>query len=94
MVDFGEKVTRKTAEVKEDKRKFVPFGTEDKLLCLGMSKVKLRAVAGATICSLVYIIHGVKESLMGCMDALRLGQICQACPAEILSNTTSICGQI
>ena len=35
--------------------------------------IGLKAVSGATIRSMVYVIQGVKESLMGCMDALRLG---------------------
>ena len=43
-------------KLKKTKRKFVPFGRKEELACLGRSKVKLRAVAGATIRSMVYVI--------------------------------------
>ena len=52
---------------------FCYLWNERKLPCIGRFKVKLKAVSGATIRSMVYVIQGVKESLMGCMDALRLG---------------------
>ena len=61
--------------LKKTKRKFVPFGKKEELTCLGRSKVKLRAVAGATIRSMVYVIRDVEESLMGRLDALRLGLV-------------------
>ena len=41
---------RTRLKLKKTKRKFLPFGMEEKLPCLGGFNVRLRAVAGATIC--------------------------------------------
>ena len=55
------------------KRKFVPFGTNGKLECIGMSKAVLEAKAGAKCKTMVYVIRGVAENLLGKTEAVRLG---------------------
>ena len=52
---------RRQPKLNRTKRKFVNFGTRDKLPCIRMSKFKLKAVAGATICTTVYIIKGLRS---------------------------------
>ncbi len=63
---------RRNPTLKKSKRRFTPFGTTSNLTCLGRSKVKIKVAAGANIRSMVYVIRGMKESLMGRLDAKRL----------------------
>jgi hypothetical protein len=60
-------------KLKKNKRKFVPFGTNGKLECIGRSKAVLEANAGAKIKTEVYVIRGVSENLLGKTDAVKLG---------------------
>ena len=56
------------------KIKFRPWGTDQKLPIRGRAKVQLRAQAGATITTYVYINDDDRDaSLLGKSDALRLG---------------------
>ena len=59
--------------LKRNDRKFVPFGTDGKLECIGRSKATLEATAGAKVTTIVYIIRGVSENLLGKSDAVKLG---------------------
>ena len=45
--------------LKRNDRKFVPFGTDGKLECIGRSKATLEATAGAKVTTIVYVIRGV-----------------------------------
>ena len=64
---------KKEPRLKRNKRKFVPFGTDGRLECIGRSKAFLEAKAGAKIKTMVYIIRGVSECLLGKSDAEKLG---------------------
>ena len=66
---------KRKPKLKRTTRKFTPYGTRVNLECLGRTKVKIRAKAGATIRTMMYVIRGVKESLIGRLDAKRLGLI-------------------
>ena len=59
--------------LKRNDRKFVPFGTDGKLVCIGRSKATLEATAGVKVTTIVYVIWGVSESLLGKSDAVKLG---------------------
>ena len=59
--------------MKINKRKFVPFGTNGKLECIGRSNAVLEAEAGAKLTTMVYVIRGVSENLLGKSDAVKLG---------------------
>ena len=67
------KVGHRNPKLKRNRVKFVPFGTNKKLECLGRSKCELKAEAGAAIKTLVYVMKDAKESLLGLHDARRLG---------------------
>ena len=60
-------------KLKITRRKFVPFGSNEKLECIGRSKALLVAEAGASINTDIYIIRGVSECLLGKTDAVKLG---------------------
>ena len=56
------------------KIKFRPWGTDQKLPVRGRAKVQLRAQAGATITTYIYINDDDRDdSLLGKSDAIRLG---------------------
>ena len=56
------------------KIKFGPWGTDQKLPVRGRAKVQLRAQAGATITTYIYINDDDRDdSLLGKSDAIRLG---------------------
>ena len=59
--------------LKKNKRRFVPFGTDGKLECIGRSNAVLEAKAGAKLRTMIYIIRGVSENLLGKTDAVKLG---------------------
>ena len=52
---------KKEPRLKRNKRKFVPFGTNGRLECIGRSKALLQAKAGAKVKTMVYVIRGVSE---------------------------------
>ena len=55
--------------------KFRPYGTTEYLPIMGRSKCRMRAEAGATINSMVYVMRGNEEPLLGRLDSQRLGII-------------------
>ena len=59
--------------MKRNKQKFVPFGTNGRLKCIGRSKAFLEAKAGAKLKTMVYVIRGISECLLGKDDAIKLG---------------------
>ena len=65
----------KDPRLKINRRKFVPFGANGNLECIGRSKALLVAEAGASIETIVYVIRGVSECLLGKTDAVKLGII-------------------
>ena len=52
-----------------------PYGTKEHLPIMGRSKCKMQAEAGATIHSMVYVMRGKEQPLLGLLDAQRLGII-------------------
>ena len=55
--------------------KFRPYGTTEYLPIMGRSKCRMRAEAGATIHSMVYVMRGKEQPLLCRIDAQRLGII-------------------
>ena len=62
-------------KLKKNKVKFVPFGTKLNLAILGRTKCTLHAKGGACITTIVYVVKGTKESLLGLRDGKALGII-------------------
>ena len=60
-------------KLKKNKQKFVLFGTNGRLECVGQSKVILEEKAGTKLKTIIYVIRGVSESLLGKTDDVRLG---------------------
>ena len=60
-------------QLKKAKTVFRPYGTQYSLPVLGKAKVKLQCVAGAKSKSMVYVVKGQKESLLGRVDSEKLG---------------------
>ena len=61
--------------IKRCRTKFRPYGTQEYLPILGRSKCKLQAQAGAMIRTMVYIVQGEEQPLLGQQDVTRLGII-------------------
>ena len=84
-----EKIRDKCVLVKT-KLKFRPYGTENRLPIRGRAKVQLKAKAGATITTYVFVNDSDRDSsLLGKMDAVRLGIIkvnLKGEPAEVDPN--------
>ena len=53
--------------------KFTPYGTKIGLPMIGRTKAILTCVAGNSINTIVYIVKGAKQSLLGRFDAQNLG---------------------
>ena len=62
-------------KLKRVKTSFTPFGTQVKLPILGRTKCVMRAAAGAEITTIVYVVAGEAEGLLGLLDAEKLGII-------------------
>ena len=62
-------------KLKKCKTRFRPYGTKEHLPIMGRSKCKMQAEAGATIHSMVYVMRGKEQPLLGLLDAQRLGII-------------------
>ena len=62
-------------KLKKCKTKFRPYGTKQHLPIIGRSKCRMQAEAGATIHSMVYVMRGQEQPLLGLIDAQRLGII-------------------
>ena len=65
----------KPIKLKINRTKFRPFGTNFQLPILGRTKCTKRASAGAQITTIVYVVKGETESLLGLSDGKRLGII-------------------
>ena len=61
--------------LKRTVRKFRPYGTAATLPVMGKATVRLRARAGATIKTTVFVNNGKENSLLGKSDAVRLGVV-------------------
>ena len=59
--------------LKKNKVSFMPYGTKSKLPVLGRAKVVMANLKGNKINSMVYVVKGQKESLLGQSDGVRLG---------------------
>ena len=76
---INEEIWKKLQKKAEDKgqslklkqclTKFRPYGTTEYLPIMGRSKCRMRAEAGATIHSMVYVMRGKEQPLPGLMDA-------------------------
>ena len=62
-------------KLKRVKTSFTPFGTNFKLPVIGRTKCVMRAAAGAEITTIVYVVVGEAEGLLGLLDAEKLGII-------------------
>jgi hypothetical protein len=62
-------------KLKKNKIKFVPFGTKINLPILGRTRCRIRAVNGAKVKTMVYVVEGQKQSLLGLKDGEALGII-------------------
>ena len=62
-------------KLKKNKVRLVPYGTNQHLEVLGRSKCTMTARAGAKVDTIVYVVRGAKESLLGLKDGEALGII-------------------
>ena len=62
-------------KLKRNKVKLVPYGTSQNLEVMGRSKCILMAGAGAEVTTIIYVVKGAKESLLGLRDGEGLGII-------------------
>ena len=56
-------------KLKKCNTKFRPYGTREYLPVMGRSKCKMQAEAGATINTMVYVVKGQEQPLLGLADA-------------------------
>ena len=61
--------------LKANQIRLVPYGTSQGLTVLGSARCILKAQTGATITTMVYVVRGAKESLLGLKDGEALGII-------------------
>ena len=73
------KVKQKPGEscikLKKCRTTFRPFGTEYQLPILGRTKCIMQAAAGAQVATIVYVVKGETQSLLGLWDSEKLGII-------------------
>ena len=55
-------------KIKRCKVNFTPYGTKINLPMLGRTKAILQARSGATLQTIVYVVKGQKQSLLGLKD--------------------------
>ena len=67
------KKKNKTLRIKRCKIKFTPYQSEEGLQMLGRTKAILKASGGATTGTIVYVVRGSGQSLLGLKDAKDLG---------------------
>ena len=67
------KKKNKTLRIKRCKIKFTPYQSEEGLQMLGRTKAILKATGGATTGTIVYVVRGSGQSLLGLKDAEDLG---------------------
>ena len=69
------KLKGKPATLKKSHTKFSPFGTELKLPMLGRTRCQMVARCGRQITTIVYVVKGESQSLLGLRDGKALGII-------------------
>ena len=62
-------------KLRENRTNFRPYGTSYTLPMLGKAKVVLKSRAGAKVDTMVYVVRGQSESLLGKLDGQKLGII-------------------
>ena len=67
------KLKGKPATLKKSHTKFSPFGTELKLPMLGRTRCQMVARCGRQITTIVYVVKGESQSLLGLRDGKALG---------------------
>ena len=65
----------KSLRIKKCRVKFTPYQTNQGLQMMGRSKAILRAAGGATVSTIVYVVKGSKQSLLGLKDGESLSII-------------------
>ena len=61
--------------LKESKIRLIPYGTEESLEVLGECECQMTAEAGAETTTMIYIVRGMQESLLGLRDGEALGML-------------------
>ena len=56
---------KRKPKLKRNRVQLVPYGTSQHLEVLGRSKCMLTAEAGTKVDTIVYVVKGAKESLLG-----------------------------
>jgi hypothetical protein len=69
------KKKNKSLRIKKCRVKFTPYQTKEGLQMLGRTKAILRAAGGATVNTIVYVVRGRGQSLLGLKDGENLGII-------------------
>ena len=69
------KAKNPAVELRKNRTKFRPYGTSYTLPVLGKAKVVLKCRAGAKVNTMVYVMRGQSESLLGKLDGQKLGII-------------------
>ena len=69
------KKKNRSLRIKKCRVKFTPYQTKEGLHMLGRTKAILRAAGGATVGTIVYIVGGSGQSLLGLKDGENLGII-------------------
>jgi hypothetical protein len=69
------KKKNKSLRIKKCRVKFTPYQTKEGLQMLGRTKAILRAAGGATVNTIVYVVRGSGQSLLGLKDGENLGII-------------------
>ena len=87
--DDWKNMTRSDPKLKPKhcKVKFKPYGTDIGLEMIGRTKAYLTASSGAKISTIVYIVRGGKQSLLGLRDAQELGIL----QINIEGSTETVC---
>ena len=82
-----------TARLQETAVRFRPYGTNVRLNTVGKAKVTLKSATGKKIKTTVYVVTGPRESLLGRLDAERLGILTfkpEGAPKEDVARLTSV----
>ena len=81
-------------KLKINKVRLVPYGTSQGLTVLGRSKCRLTARAGNTVETVVYVVRGAKESLLGLKDGEDLGIIKIQLEGRMFNSTEASVGRV
>ena len=80
----------KKAKLKINRTKFRPFGTNYSLPILGRTKCRLKATCGQEVRTLVYVVAGETESLLGLKDAQALGIVKINLEGQLMAETEGV----